>query len=179
MAQLCANNAVSLLYAPINSTDTRIDVLAGMGYLFPAISSPEDFFVVTLEDQTQQHREIVKVTARNNDTFTVVRGFENTLPRVWGLRTLVDLRDTSGTMKRLQPVINDTIAVNLDPDTFYRITSSEPFAPRSTQLWIGGMRQALGKDYIEENNHTIKLLYQWNQSDFDNGVNLVLDFYRL
>lgn len=178
MAQLFSNNAVSLLAYAIADTNTSLQVLPGTGQLYPSILSPDDFFVVTLEDQQALHREIIKVVGRANDTFTVIRGWENTTPLSWTQQTLVDLRETAGTMKRLQQVVNDTVLVSLDTDGLYLIQSSEAFAPRSTQLWIGGLRQCLGKDYIEETDDTIKLMYPFDPTDFANGVNIVLDFYR-
>ena len=179
MAQLFSNNAVSLLAHPVGPLDTQIMVVAGTGNLYPTPIAPDDYFLVTLEDQQATVREILKVTSRTGDVFTVVRAQEQTSVRSWPQITLVDLRDTAGTMKRLQQVVNHQVTMTLGEDNLYRINTTENFAPRSTQLWIGGLRQCLGKDYIEQDSHTIKLLFTFEQADLDAGLNIVLDFYRM
>ena len=102
--QLFTNNAVSLLASGINATQTTLTVLAGHGALYPN-PGPNQFFTVTLENQAATIREIVHVTARSGDVFTVVRGQEGTDARAWtatsGNDTLVDHRVTAETLNRL------------------------------------------------------------------------------
>jgi hypothetical protein len=178
MPQLFANNAVTLLGDSVLATDTNIRVLSGTGQLFPLPQRPEDYFLITLENQNATVREILKVTARNGDVFQVERGQENSIPLLWGQQTLVDLRETAGTITRLQQVVNDIVTISIGDDGFLRIYATEQFAPRSTQLWVGGLRQCLGTDYIEEYPSILKILYPISQSDLENGMNIVLDFYR-
>ncbi len=142
------------------------------------IQKLEDYFIVTLENQLATQKEIIKVTSRNGDFFTVVREQENTTPFAWPQQTLVDLRETAGTLQRLQHIINDEVEISIGSDDRIRITSTEPFAPRSTQLWVGGLRQKLGVDYIEEFANVLKIQYSIDQNDFNNGLNIVLDFHR-
>ena len=66
-----ANNAISYLTQNINTTDTTITVQDWEGAIFP-----EAPFLVTLESEVQgvvNAREIVKVTAKSWDTFTIER----------------------------------------------------------------------------------------------------------
>lgn len=103
--QLFSNNAVSLLAAPIGTSDTMLTVMAGHGALFPQPANDgSDYFLITLEDQTASQREIIRVRARYGDTFTdIVRAQEGTTPHNWyasaGNDTLIDHRITAETMR--------------------------------------------------------------------------------
>lgn len=109
--QLFTNNATSLLAAPISPIATSLTVMSGYGVLFPQPIDPDDFFLVTLENQTGTAREIIRVEGRSGDTFTtIVRAQEGTVAQTWGASigndTLVDHRVTAETMRQalLQPV---------------------------------------------------------------------------
>lgn len=109
MAQvLVANNAVSTLASGINDSVTSLTVSSGEGALFPAISAG-DWFYVTLVD-TSNNKEIVKVTARSTDTFTVVRGSDNTTAAAFSASDLVELRPTAAMFED----IRDTEANPID-----------------------------------------------------------------
>lgn len=103
--RLFTNNAVSLLQSPISAGATTLTVIPGHGAMFPSPGANE-IFVVTLEDQAAQTREIVYVTSRSADVFTIVRGQEGTTPRAWtassGADTLVDHRITAGVLYYLK-----------------------------------------------------------------------------
>lgn len=71
------NNAATTLNANITNSQTSITVTTGGGALFPSISGSQ-FFFMTLENAAGTVREIVKVTARSGDTFTIVRAQDNT-----------------------------------------------------------------------------------------------------
>jgi len=75
MPRLFTNNAATTLASDITNSATSLTVASGKGALFPSPSSP-DYFLATLDDGTNV--EIVKVTARSADTFTIVRGFDGT-----------------------------------------------------------------------------------------------------
>jgi hypothetical protein len=104
--QLFANNAVSLLAAPIGPSDIMLTVMAGHGAMFPQPSNNgTDFFLITLENQAATVREIIRVGARYGDTFTnLTRGREGTGAVSWsasiGNDTLVDHRVTAETMRQ-------------------------------------------------------------------------------
>lgn len=106
LQQLFTNNAVSLLAAPITATSTSLTVMAGYGALYPN-PGPNQYFLVTLENQTATVREIIKVNSRVGDvlSFTLAdRGLEGTTAQAWGASigndTLVDHRVTAETMDR-------------------------------------------------------------------------------
>lgn len=92
MTMKLTNNATSGLMQGISSTDTSFSVNTGSGGLFPSLSGT-DYFYCTLADQYSiQSPEIVKVTARSGDTFTVVRGQDNTTAVSWLPNSKVELR---------------------------------------------------------------------------------------
>ena len=69
-----ANNAVTRLAANISSSATTLSVTPGDGAKFPTISGGQ-YFMATLV-KSDGTTEVVKVTARATDTFTVVRAAE-------------------------------------------------------------------------------------------------------
>lgn len=69
-----ANNAVSTLAAGITNTATSASVAPGDGAKFPALSAGQ-YFMATLVKATGE-TEVVKVTARVTDTFTIERAQE-------------------------------------------------------------------------------------------------------
>lgn len=97
MAILFTNNAATTLASSITSGDTSLTVASGGGALFPNPTSP-DYFLVTLVGVSGTPTEIVKVTARSTDTFTIVRGQEGTTPSAFTGGDKVELRITAATM---------------------------------------------------------------------------------
>lgn len=76
--QLFVNHEASTrLAASVTSGATSFDVTAGTGAAYPALSGG-DWFTVTLVSADGTTEEIVKVTARATDTFTVTRAQEGT-----------------------------------------------------------------------------------------------------
>ena len=63
------NNAFGVLSAGITTSDTTITLDSGEGARFPTLGSG-DYFYATIVD-TSNNLEIVKVTARSNDSMTV------------------------------------------------------------------------------------------------------------
>lgn len=98
---LISNNARSKLASGITSGDTSLTVLSGEGSKFPSPSGG-DFFWCTLEDPNASVNEIVKVTARSGDTFTIVRGQDGTTAQAWNANDTVSLRYTRGTLDTLR-----------------------------------------------------------------------------
>lgn len=98
MSVLYTNNASTNLAASITSGQTSLTVTAGTGALFPTISG-SDYFLVTLIGISGTPIEIVKVTARSTDTFTIVRGQEGTTPSAFNGGDQVQLRITAGIMQ--------------------------------------------------------------------------------
>jgi hypothetical protein len=92
MPVLYANNAASRLAASITNVATSFSVTAGHGAKFPVISGA-DYFYATLMDSAG-NLEVVKVTARATDTFTVTRAQEGTTARAYAVNAIVELRIT-------------------------------------------------------------------------------------
>jgi len=90
MVMKFTNNATSTLASGINSSVTSLSVASGQGALFPTLGG-SDYFYCTLANAAGTV-EIVKVTARSTDTFTIVRGQDNTTAATWLSGDRVELR---------------------------------------------------------------------------------------
>lgn len=90
MVMKFTNNATTTLASGINDSVTSLTVATGLGSLFPSLSGG-DYFYCTLSDLSG-NIEIVKVTARSSDTFTIVRGQDNTTADSWSTGDKVELR---------------------------------------------------------------------------------------
>lgn len=152
--QLFTNNAVSLLAAPITAGATSLTVMAGYGALFPQPAAPNEYFLVTLENQTGTAREIVRVNGRTGDTLTgLVRGQEGTVAQAWsatlGNDTLVDHRVTAETM-RLAMILPELVAAR-DPSVAVPATTTNSVAEvtysdtqRMAKFWVQMYEPATG-----------------------------------
>ena len=96
------NNAFGTLSAGINSSVTTIALDAGQGAKFPTLTG-SDFFFATIID-TSNNLEIVKVTARSNDSMTVVRGHDNTTARSFSTGDRFELRPVAALFEALGEV---------------------------------------------------------------------------
>ena len=85
-----SNNATTTITARISNTDTTITVATGTGALFPTLGAGE-YFKATLQD-VNNNFEIVKVTARADDTMTVLRGQDGTLAVPFAANSRFELR---------------------------------------------------------------------------------------
>lgn len=98
MALKFTNNASSVLAGAINSVVTSLSVASGAGALFPTLGGG-DYFYCTLSDAaTGNIIEIIKVTARSSDTFTIVRGQEGTSGQSYSAGDKVQLRLTAASL---------------------------------------------------------------------------------
>lgn len=194
--QLFSNNAVSLLATSISATDVSLTVMSGYGVQFPnPIGDGSEFFLVTLEDQSASHREIIRVTGRTGDTFHFTlanRGQEGTIPRLWsaslGSDTLVDHRITAETMRlamRLPQAGSSTSSraeVVDDAFTFVTgttntiVTTTQQFAANSTKVHCAGLRLKRDVDFIESGPSQITLLFVMTQANMNDGSNVVVDY---
>jgi hypothetical protein len=89
--QLFTNNATTLLDADIDTVVTSLTVTTGEGAKFPDPSGG-DWFYATL--QAGSLIEIVQVTARSTDVFTIVRGQDGTSGASFSAGATVELRMT-------------------------------------------------------------------------------------
>lgn len=91
-----SNNASTTLFSTVTVDDTQIVVSPGGGSLFPELTDG-NFFMITVVD-AQGNLEIMCVTSRNVDTFTVNRAQENTPARAFPEGSVVELRLTAGSI---------------------------------------------------------------------------------
>lgn len=89
MSLKVTNNAASRLKTAITETSTTLTVESGAGSLFPVISSGDYFYVTLVGDSVM---EIVKVTAKDGDTFTITRAQDNTTAHSFEAGDVVELR---------------------------------------------------------------------------------------
>jgi hypothetical protein len=94
MAIQFANNAATTLFSSVLMSDTQIIVSPGGGALFP-VAGGSSYFMVTVVDTITGLLEIMKVTNRSGDTFTVVRAQEGTTARAFPSGSPVELRLTA------------------------------------------------------------------------------------
>lgn len=98
------NNASAKLAEAISSTSTTLKVESDKGSLFPSITSPEYFYVTLVGDSVM---EIVKVTARNSDTFTIVRAQDGTTAQAFSTGDVVELRITAAAFNDISTAIDE------------------------------------------------------------------------
>ena len=104
-----SNNASTTLFSAVTVSDTQIVVSPGGGSLFPELTG-DNFFMITVVD-AQGNLEIMGVTSRNVDTFTVNRAQENTPARAFPEGSVVELRLTAGSIGEMATQIyTDTLA---------------------------------------------------------------------
>tara|TARA_B100002019_G_scaffold281975_1_gene286676 strand:+ start:1166 stop:2161 length:996 start_codon:yes stop_codon:yes gene_type:complete len=98
------NNANGELASAVAAGDTTINLNAGHGNRFPTVNASEnEYFFATLID-TSGNLEVVKVTARVNDSLTVVRGQDGTSAIAFAASDLIELRPTAGGLDRFLQV---------------------------------------------------------------------------
>ncbi len=110
MALLFSNNASAELAAALTAGATTLYVEEGKGSYFPVISRVGDYFYVTLVGDSVM--EIVKVTATEGDTFTIVRAQDNTEAAAFAIGDLIELRITAADFKDIltSPKLSDFFA---------------------------------------------------------------------
>lgn len=96
------NNATSKLATDLSSVATSLSVTAGTGALFPSLGVSDYFYLTIIA--TSNTFEIVKVTARVDDTFTIVRAQEGTQALPFAAGSAAELRVTAA---NVQSVIAD------------------------------------------------------------------------
>ena len=140
MAILFTNNAATTLASSITSGDTSLTVASGGGALFPNPTSP-DYFLVTLVGVSGTPTEIVKVTARSTDTFTIVRGQEGTTPSAFTGGDKVELRITAATMNSAAQAGLASGAITENTQT---VTTSYTISTNKNAMSVGPVTVASG-----------------------------------
>ena len=91
---LFTNNAATTLASSILVGATSLTVSSGTGTLFPTLAGGA-YFYCTLSNTANTTIEIIKVTARSTDTFTIVRAQDNTTASAFTAGDKVELRLTA------------------------------------------------------------------------------------
>jgi hypothetical protein len=142
MAMLWKNDASSTIAGALTTTSTTINLQPGTGALFPNPTGG-DYFLGTLYDAaTKTITEIVKCTARNIDTLTVVRGQEGTPLGTWNAGDLFANIITAGTLAQFTQTGSgptNTSVVYVGDDTS---TTANTIVANTTPVPAGGL--ALG-----------------------------------
>jgi len=125
------NNATSTLAGDINDSVTSLDVAAGEGVLFPVLTAGK-YFYCTLAQGT--NIEIVKVTARSTDTFTIVRAQDDSVAAAFTTGAKVEVRLNKGQLldHTTERILADA-AKNLDT---YKNYISNPNAVENATGWV-------------------------------------------
>lgn len=89
---LFTNNAATTLDSGLLIGATSLTVAAGTGAEFPTLAGSQ-YFYCTIANNAGSI-EIIKVTARSTDTFTIVRGQDGTSAAAWSTGDKVELRLT-------------------------------------------------------------------------------------
>ncbi|WMC29460.1 hypothetical protein [Escherichia coli] len=104
---LATNNAESTLASAISATDTSLIVSAGTGAEFPDAVAGESYFTLTIIDAaTGSEVEIVKVTSKSGDVFTIERAQEGTIAKSWSANDYVANMMTAGTLNVISDLTN-------------------------------------------------------------------------
>lgn len=93
MPALVTNNASGTLASGITAVATTMSLGTGQGALFPAASGTSVFWATLINSSNQL--EIVKVTAKSGDTFTIVRGQDGSTARAYSTGDKIELRPTA------------------------------------------------------------------------------------
>ena len=89
------NFAATTLASGINSAVTSLTVASGTGALFPTLAGAQYFYCVLADAATGVTREVIKVTARSTDTFTITRAQDGTTGQTYITGDKVELRLTA------------------------------------------------------------------------------------
>lgn len=120
MNPLFSNNAVTTLATGILSTDLSMTVATGTGALFPTHVYFDDYTYLTITDAGGDPAifEIVKVTYRSGDVFTIQRAQQGTTALTFGSGSGVSLRLTAGLLREALDAKNkvNLVAYNGEAD---------------------------------------------------------------
>jgi hypothetical protein len=127
MPALVTNNASGTLAASITAASTTITLNTGQGASFPTPSGSSVFYGTLINSSNEI--EIVKVTAKTNDAFTVVRGWDSTTARAYSTGDRFELRPTAALFN--SKIDSDTAAATYAPLISPTFTGA-PLAPTAT-----------------------------------------------
>lgn len=111
MGKLVAtNNAASTLLTALGPLDTTLICATGHGSRFPATTGG-NYFYCTLTNAVGQF-EVVKVTNRLGDTFTMTRAQDNTVGATWEAGDAFELRVVAAAINEIANVTGSVGAAN-------------------------------------------------------------------
>ena len=117
------NNASTQLTQTLLATDTVLYVGTNGASIFPKLDTTDDYFLLTLFD-VNKNREVVKCTARTDDSCTIVRAQEGTTARTFQAGTLVELRLTANSITKVAEDASVTKPhASADPDAYGQATA--------------------------------------------------------
>jgi len=155
--ELYTNFAESTLASAITSGATSLSVASGDGAKFPSPGSGQIFWAVLEEGTT---REVVKVTARSTDTFTVVRGQQGTTASAFGAGAKVRL----AVLKTIEDVARHVVLASAKGPA-----ASSPATETSIQTYTlpGGTM---------EPGDVLRIVAHWRKTGGNVGMRLALEF---
>jgi hypothetical protein len=139
------NLATSTIAGAINTSVTSLAISSGDADKFPALSSGEWFPLVVVDNAG--NREIMRVTARDGATLTVVRGQEGTAGLSFANGSRCELRVTAAALAELQ-LANGARAVKQAAGTDDETVSTTSFVQEAIAAIKGEVTEAL--DTFEE-----------------------------
>jgi len=146
------NFARTQLAVGINAGDLTMSVVGGTGALFPSLSAGQ-YFYVTLENASLV-REIVKVTARTTDTFTIVRAQDNTTALAWTTSDTVSLRFNAAAIADVfAAMTGDVVKADLQTQLYTAFTSAGT-APAYTLTPVPAIASLAAPQRFRVNFHT-------------------------
>lgn len=95
------NNATGQLSVGISAVTTSMTLQSGQGALFPSLGAGDYCYLTLVAPDGSM--EIVKATARSGDTFTVVRGQDNTVARAFSASDRAELRPVAAALASFAP----------------------------------------------------------------------------
>ncbi|MGY0573712.1 hypothetical protein ACTGJ9_023695 [Bradyrhizobium sp. RDM12] len=136
-----ANNANTILAAPINTVATALQVAAGTGGAFPTPVANQPFLLTLIDAATQTVSEIVLVTQRVADVLTIVRAQEGTTAKAWLGGDICANLVTAGTVQNMEQIPQAQAAAhNWAQDTgsvnSYVATYSPPITQRTQGMTL-------------------------------------------
>lgn len=105
MTLTVTNNALSIVQEALSNTATTFTVASGEGALFPTLGT-QDYFYATLVSAVGNF-EIVKITARADDSFTMERGQEGTIAIPFPAFSRIELRVTAA---NIASIVGDALS---------------------------------------------------------------------
>jgi hypothetical protein len=136
------NNAGTTLASGINNSATSLTVSTGSGALFPTLTGSQ-YFYCTLQQASGGALEIVKVTARSTDTFTIVRAQDGTTALSFSTGDYVQLRLTAADLNNFGQLDSTNTWALAQTFTSAATFSAAPIITPLTGLLYGNASSAL------------------------------------